>query len=72
MMEQVRATFAWVIPFAILLATCGGYFLARKSLAPVVAMSDKAARIGAENLSERQRVCGHMLLDHDTVSPDDP
>jgi two-component system, OmpR family, sensor kinase len=53
MLEEVRMTFAWVIPLAILLASGGGYFLARKSLAPVVAMSTKAGRIGAENLSER-------------------
>jgi len=53
MLEEVRATFAWIIPIAILLASAGGYFLARKSLAPVVAMSTQAGRIGAENLSER-------------------
>jgi two-component system, OmpR family, sensor kinase len=53
MLEEVRATFAWVIPIAIILASMGGYFLARKSLAPVVAMSRQAGRIGAENLHER-------------------
>jgi len=53
MLEEVRATFAWVIPIAIILASLGGYFLARKSLAPVVAMSSQAGRIGAENLHER-------------------
>jgi two-component system OmpR family sensor kinase len=53
MLEEVRQTFAWVIPIAILLASVGGYFLARKSLAPVVAMSSQAGRIGAENLHER-------------------
>jgi heavy metal sensor kinase len=53
MLEEVRYTFAWVIPIAILLASAGGYFLARKSLAPVVAMSSQAGRIGAENLHER-------------------
>jgi heavy metal sensor kinase len=53
MLEEVRATFAWVIPIAIILASIGGYFLARKSLAPVVAMSSQAGRIGAENLHER-------------------
>jgi heavy metal sensor kinase len=42
-----------VIPVAILLASGGGYFLARKSLAPVVAMSSQAGRIGAANLHER-------------------
>jgi len=53
MLEEVQATFAWVIPIAIFLASIGGYFLARKSLAPVVAMSSQAGRIGAENLHER-------------------
>jgi len=53
MLEEVRQTFAWVIPMAIFLASIGGYFLARKSLAPVVAMSSQAGRIGAENLHER-------------------
>ena len=53
MLEEVRATFAWVIPMAIILASLGGYFLARKSLAPVMAMSSQAGRIGAENLHER-------------------
>ena len=53
MLEEVTETFAWVIPIAILLASGGGYFLARKSLAPVVAMSSQAGRIGAENLHER-------------------
>jgi heavy metal sensor kinase len=53
MLEEVTATFAWVIPVAILLASGGGYFLARKSLAPVVAMSSQAGRIGAANLHER-------------------
>jgi heavy metal sensor kinase len=36
-----------------LLASIGGYFLARKSLAPVVRMSASAAQIGAANLHER-------------------
>ncbi|HYT20244.1 MAG TPA: hypothetical protein VEW05_08445, partial [Candidatus Polarisedimenticolia bacterium] len=53
MLEEVTATFAWVIPIAIVLASVGGYFLARKSLAPVVAMSSQAGRIGAANLHER-------------------
>ena len=53
MMEEAGAVFAWLIPLAILLACGGGYFLARKSLAPVVAMSSQAGRIGAENLHER-------------------
>jgi heavy metal sensor kinase len=56
MLEGVTETFAWVIPIAIVLASVGGYFLARKSLAPVVAMSSHAGRIGAANLHERLAV----------------
>jgi two-component system, OmpR family, sensor kinase len=56
MLEEVTSTFAWIIPIAILLASGGGYFLARKSLAPVVAMSSQAGRIGAANLHERLAV----------------
>ena len=41
------------VPLALLLASIGGYFLARKSLAPVVRMSATASRIGAANLHER-------------------
>ncbi len=56
MLEDIRATFAWTIPIALLLASAGGYFLARKSLAPVVAMSTQAGRIGAANLHQRLAV----------------
>src|SRR5882672_7782771 len=50
-----RASYALIgaVPLALLLASIGGYFLARKSLAPVVRMSATAARIGAANLHER-------------------
>lgn len=41
------------VPLALLLAGLGGWFLARKSLSPVVAMSESARRISAENLDER-------------------
>jgi len=56
MLEEIRATFAWIIPIALLLASAGGYFLARKSLAPVVAMSTQAGRIGEANLHDRLAV----------------
>ncbi len=38
---------------AVLLSVLAGYVLARKSLLPVAAMSQQAARIGAANLHER-------------------
>jgi heavy metal sensor kinase len=43
-------------PLALLIATVGGYILARKSLRPVVRMSEKARAISATNLSERIEV----------------
>jgi heavy metal sensor kinase len=52
-LEQARGAFYLAVPLALLIASLGGYFLARKSLAPVVAMGERAARIGASNLSER-------------------
>jgi heavy metal sensor kinase len=41
------------VPLGALLAGVAGWFLARKSLAPVLAMSRQAHRIGVENLDER-------------------
>jgi two-component system, OmpR family, sensor kinase len=52
-LEQARRAFYIAVPLALLFASLGGYFLARKSLAPVVAMGRRAARIGASNLGER-------------------
>ncbi|HEX8071114.1 MAG TPA: heavy metal sensor histidine kinase [Pyrinomonadaceae bacterium] len=52
-LAQARRAFYLAVPFALLCASLGGYFLARKSLAPIVAMGARAARIGAANLGER-------------------
>jgi two-component system, OmpR family, sensor kinase len=52
-LEQVRRAFYVAVPVALLFAGLGGYFLARKSLAPVVEMGDRAAHINAANLCER-------------------
>jgi heavy metal sensor kinase len=52
-LEFLRGILAYVVPIALALAAIGGSFLARKSLSPVVAMADRARRIGVENLSER-------------------
>jgi heavy metal sensor kinase len=52
-LAQARRAFYVAIPLALLLASLGGYFLARKSLAPVVIMGEQAAQIGASNLNER-------------------
>jgi len=50
---QAQQSFYVGVPLALLVASLGGYFLARKSLAPVVTMGEQAARIGASNLNER-------------------
>ena len=48
MLQQIRLAFAWLMPLGVLLAGCGGYFLARRSLAPVAAMGKQAQRIIVE------------------------
>jgi two-component system OmpR family sensor kinase len=53
LLEGARYALFIAVPLSLLLASVGGYFLARKSLAPVVRMSSSAARIGAANLHER-------------------
>ena len=53
LLTDIRMSFFWIIPIALLLAALGGYFLARKSLAPVALMASKARTIGAANLHDR-------------------
>ena len=45
--------FLLTVPLTILLAGLGGYFLARKSLQPIVEMSNQAKQITSQNLHER-------------------
>lgn len=52
-LSSLKKIFFIVVPIALLLAGLGGYFLARQSLAPVVSMSNQAARISSANLNER-------------------
>jgi two-component system OmpR family sensor kinase len=52
-LARVRRAFYVAVPLALLLASLGGYFLARKSLAPVVEMGERAAHINAESLGSR-------------------
>ncbi len=49
----LRNIFLLAIPAVLLLAGLGGWFLARKTLAPVVSMSESARRISAAHLDER-------------------
>ena len=52
-LESIRRIFYLGFPAALLVAGIGGFILAKKSLAPVVAMSNQAERISARNLHER-------------------
>ncbi len=52
-LASFRDIFYIAVPMTLLLAGLGGWLLARKSLAPVVAMSKRARKIGAENLEQR-------------------
>jgi two-component system OmpR family sensor kinase len=52
-LERIRGLFLITIPLLIVSAATGGYFLAKRSLAPVASMSARAAEIGASTLHER-------------------
>ena len=52
-LTQIVEVFVLAAPLAVLLAALGGYFVARRSLVPVVAMAEQARKITSENLTER-------------------
>lgn len=52
-LRQLRRDFFAGVPLVLLLASAGGYFLARKSLAPIASMNSQTKRISAESLSQR-------------------
>jgi two-component system OmpR family sensor kinase len=52
-LASMRSILFVAVPLALAMAGIGGWLLARRSLAPVVAMSERARRISAENLEER-------------------
>lgn len=52
-LSSLRQNLLLGIPLALALAGVGGWFLARRTLGPVVEMSEHARRIGAANLGER-------------------
>jgi heavy metal sensor kinase len=52
-LSALLRVFSVAVPLALMLAGLGGWFLARQSLAPVVAMSETARRLSAETLEER-------------------
>ncbi|MGI8641155.1 MAG: sensor histidine kinase [Pyrinomonadaceae bacterium] len=53
LLKKIRFIFFIAIPLVLLAAIFGGYYLARKALAPIVEMSEKAALISSTNLNER-------------------
>ena len=52
-LTRLRSIFFVSVPLTVFWAALGGYFLAKKSLAPIALMSRRAAEIGAANLHER-------------------
>jgi heavy metal sensor kinase len=50
---QLRRDFLAGVPLVLMLASLGGYFLARKSLAPIASMNSQTQRISADSLSSR-------------------
>jgi heavy metal sensor kinase len=61
-LRGLRRLFLLAIPLFIGAAAAGGYSLARRSLAPVSAMAQRAAEITATNLDERLPVGGTREL----------
>lgn len=58
--QEATDKFRWLlmlaVPFLLLVATAGGYFLSRRALAPVQKVIDAAEAIDAHNLSSRLTV----------------
>lgn len=51
--HELAEVFLFGLPMAVLLAVAGGWFVARRSLAPVGAMAAQAKEISASSLSQR-------------------
>ena len=52
-LESLRGILTYVVPLSLVIAGLGGWFLARRSLSPVVAMADRARQIGVGSLDAR-------------------
>jgi two-component system OmpR family sensor kinase len=50
---SLRGILTYVVPLSLVIAGLGGWFLARRSLSPVVAMADRARQIGVGSLNAR-------------------
>jgi len=55
---RIRRLFLLAIPLLVAVAATGGSFIAKRSLAPVAAMAERAAEISASTLHERLPVGG--------------
>ncbi len=55
-LQRFRTMLALVAPLLLLGASAGGYWISRRALAPVDAISSAAQRISIENLADRLRV----------------
>ena len=53
MLESVRKALIVIFPTALVLAAIAGYLLTRRSLSPVIAMTEHASRMGTTTLHER-------------------
>jgi heavy metal sensor kinase len=62
-LRRLRRDFMAGIPLILLLASAGGYFLARKTLSPIALMDRQTQRITAENLAARLDV----MNEHDEL-----
>ncbi len=51
--DELAAAFLLGLPFALALAGCAGYFLARRALAPLEEMASRAGQITSESLHAR-------------------
>jgi heavy metal sensor kinase len=52
-LESLRGILSYVVPLSLVIAGLGGWFLARRSLSPVVAMAEHARQIGVGSLDAR-------------------
>ncbi len=55
-LSSLRESLLILVPVCLLVAAAGGYMLARKSLAPVLAMAKTADQISSHNLDQRLTV----------------
>jgi heavy metal sensor kinase len=55
-LRRARSVLFWTTPVVLLIASFGGYWISRRALAPVDAITLAARSIGIENLSQRLEV----------------